>query len=413
MTSRARFDVYLNLPMAGIGKAAECVLEETSGRLTHFGFRYDPSYLARSTSFSLDPAQLPIGPTEITLECLRGAPALIDDYLPDAWGRKVLARFAQVKNKGRLNANSEIEMLGLMGTSRIGCLQLVSEGQAPEFARGYPLGDLAKAEELSQRINDDSFVPDSVDQFELAYLGNGGSDGVGGARPKALFHDEKGCYLAKFNRDSDRFNHARIELACLRMAAAAGIDSATGRIESGINGRDTLLLDRFDIAPGGGRYHLITVNGLLKDPQTQQDPGQSFRYDDIHELLSRYSVDPQADFEQLLKLMLFNRGINNTDDHERNFSLINRGNGYQLSPAYDLVPSLAVGDYHAAGFRYGTGPPALSEVVRLGKVFGLSKTAVARCAEQVKTAIHAWPDKATEAGVSEQEMELVHRRLDL
>lgn len=412
MTERVRYDVYLNSPAAGVCKAAKCVLEETNGRLTRFAFRYDPSWPARPASFSLDPAQLPLGRAEITLDCLRGAPALIDDYLPDAWGRKVLTHFALVKNKRRLNANSAIEMLQLMGASRIGCLQLVPEGQAPDFAHGYPLGDLAKAEEFSQRIDDDSFMPDKLDQFELAYLGNGGSDGAGGARPKALFYDDKGCYLAKFNRDSDQFNYARIELACLRMAAAAGIDAATGRIESGMNGREALLLDRFDIAPDGGRNHLITTNGLLKDRNTQQDPGHSFRYDDIHELLSRYSVDPEADFEQLLKLMLLNRGINNTDDHERNFSLINRGAGFRLSPAYDLVPSLVLGEYHAAGFRFQANPPAASEVVRLGRVFGLSKTAVARCAEQVETAVASWPDTAAETGVSEQDMELAGRRMN-
>lgn len=411
MIERARYDIYLNPPMEGVRKAAECVLEETDGRLTRFAFRYDPSWPALPASFPLDPAQLPLGQAEITLDCPHGAPALIDDYLPDAWGRKVLARFSAAKNKKRLNANSAIEMLGLMGASRIGCLQLVPEGQAPDFARGYPLSELARAEELARRIDDDSFVPDSVDQFELAYLGNGGSEGVGGARPKALFYDNKGCYLAKFNRDVDRFNHARIELACLNMAAAAGIDAASGRVESGINGREALLLDRFDIAPDGGRNHLITINGLLKDPNTQQDPGHSFRYDDIHDLLSRYSVDPETDFEQLLKLMLFNRGINNTDDHERNFSLINRGEGYRLSPAYDLVPSLVLGEYHAAGFGYQADPPTTSEIVRLGKVFGLSKTAVARCAEQVGEAISSWPDTAAEAGVSEQEMELAGRRM--
>ncbi len=94
MIERARFDIYLNSPPAVIIKAAECVLEESDGRLTRFAFRYDPSWIAQPASFSLDPVQLPLGHAEITLECLRGAPALIDDYLPDAWGRKVLARTA-------------------------------------------------------------------------------------------------------------------------------------------------------------------------------------------------------------------------------------------------------------------------------------------------------------------------------
>ena len=209
----------------------------------------------------------------------------------------------------------------------------------------------------------------SLAQFELILLAQSGS-GVGGARPKALFHNEKSAYLAKFNRSGDSFNHARVELACLEMARMAGIDTARGRIEQVSNNRDALLLDRFDIAPDGTRHHLITVNGLLKEPGTQQDVGHAFRYDDIRELIARYSADPAIDLEQLLTLMLFNSRINNTDDNERNFSLIQRGDGYRLSPAYDLVPSLTLGGYHAAGFSYAANPPTPSEALRLGRIFG-------------------------------------------
>ena len=42
--------------------------------------------------------------------------------------------------------------------------------------------------------------------------------------------------------------------------------------------------------------------------------------------------------------MLFNRTINNTDDHERNFSFMRTIKSYQLAPAYDLVVSMATGE---------------------------------------------------------------------
>ena len=413
MTERARFDVYLNLPATGIRKAGECVLQETGGRLTQFAFRYDAAYLGHPAAIPLDPAQLPLTNEDIQLACLQGMPALIDDYLPDAWGRKVLARYALVKNRKRLNVHSAREMLNIAGSSRLGCLRIIPNGEDPRFPLGHPINELAKAERLAQRIDDDDFVPESVGEMELALLTNSGTDGAGGARPKSLFYDDNACYLAKFNKDSDPFNHARIELACLQMARAAGIDAARGKVLPEVNGREILLLDRFDAAPNGGRFHLITVNGLLKDPNTQRDPGHSFRYDDVRDLVSRYSIDPGKDIEQLLKLMLFNRCIHNTDDHERNFSLINRGDGFRLSPAYDLLPSLRYGEFHAAGFEYEGDPPTPAEVVRMGRVFGLSKPTVADCAEQVRTAVSAWSDRADEAGVSEEDKEKIQKRLIL
>jgi serine/threonine protein kinase HipA of HipAB toxin-antitoxin module len=39
----------------------------------------------------------------------------------------------------------------------------------------------------------------------------------------------------------------------------------------------------------------------------------------------QYSINIEQDLKQLLAIMLFNRAIHNADDHERNFSPINRG----------------------------------------------------------------------------------------
>ena len=94
-------------------------------------------------------------------------------------------------------------------------------------------------------------------------------------------------------------------------------------------------------------------------------------------------------------------------------SLIHRGDGYRLSPAYDLVPSLTVGEYHAAGFGYGPRPPKPSEVPRLGKVFGMSKPWMrAGCAEEVLAALDGWPGFAEEAGLDESESERIGARLN-
>ena len=115
------------------------------------------------------------------------------------------------------------------------------------------------------------------------------------------------------------------------------------------------------------------------------------------------------DLPALVRLVAFNRAINNTDDHERNFSLIHRGEGYRLSPAYDLTPSLSLGAYHAAGFGHRPAPPAPGELTKLGRVFGLSKPQVRGCAEEVALAVERWPEFAERAGVGEEETNLVAR----
>ena len=407
--TRARFDIHVDSTVTGGVRAAECVIEEDAGLVRRVDFRYTQQYVENPNAFPLDPRRLPLGDGESRFACAGGVPGFVDDHLPDAWGRKVLAALARHRDGKRLNLNSAIDLLTIVpGGSRIGALSFTPTGGEPHFDPGAPLATLAEAEHAAVGL--DALEP--PDEFGLAHLAEAGS-GVGGARPKALVADGDNHYLAKFNRLSgDPYNNARVELACLEMARAAGLDVARGRVVDGVNGRDVLLLERFDVAARGHRHHLVTINALLKEESTARDSGLPFRYDDVAETLSRYSVAIEPDLRQLTRLALFNRMINNTDDHSRNFSLIHRGDGYRLSPAYDLVPNLAVGEYHAAGFGYEPRPPNPSEVPGLGKVFGLSKPWMRRCAEEVLNALAGWPGLAEEAGVDESECARIGQRFN-
>ena len=409
MTTRR--DIYVNAHATGLLHAADCAIEEVDGRVRRVAFRYREAYLEHPCAFAIDPVTLPLTRDEFDFRCDGGVPGFLDDYLPDNWGRKVLARVAFHAGDERFDAHCVSDLMRRMGHSRIGALSAVGRGGPPEYECGAPLSALRELEVEALRIDGASpsgeTGPDMDKRFLLRLLL--AASGVGGARPKALVFDDEGRYLAKFNRRrTDDYNHARVELACLDMARAAGIDVARGRVVACGPGRDALVLDRFDVSEHG-RHHLVSVNGLLKDAATQRDRGVTFRYDDIAELIRRHSCCVTEDLPALVRLMAFNRAINNTDDHERNFSLIHRGDGYRLSPAYDLTPSLALGAYHAAGFGHRPAPPAPSELTKLGRVFGLSKPQVRGCAEEVAAAVERWPEFAERAGVGEEETNLVAR----
>ena len=425
MKTRARFDVHLSSAGTGVVHAADCVVEEDAGFVRRVDFRYTPDYLAHPRGFPLDPERLPLGPGEAVLQCRGGMPGFIDDHLPDAWGRKVLAALALRRAARRLNANSAIDLLALVpAVSRIGALSLTRQGEPPSFPLGVPMERLARTERVAAHIDAMDWQSISAEEFGLAHLAEAGS-GVGGARPKALVTDEdvhscegqaprapqaEGSYVAKFNRLSgDPYNNARVELACLNMARAIGLNVTEGKVVEGVNGRDVLLLKRFDLAPCGSRRHLVTVNALLKEGATQRDSGLAFRYDDVADLLARHSVAIEADLKQLARLALFNRAINNTDDHSRNFSLINDGEEYRLSPAYDLVPQMAMGEYHAAGFSHRPNPPRPSEVSEAGRMFGLSRAWLRNCADEIIAGVDRWGEFAEGAGVDESEHDRLAR----
>ncbi len=414
---KQRYDLFINTSTTGLIKAAQAVLLESSGHLVQMAFLYTEEYRDHKHVFALDPVQLPLTGKEINLKCAGGMPGVLDDYLPDDWGRKVLAKLAYYRDQQLINQHSVIDTLTQLSNSRIGALQWVAYGEEPNYELGCDVEHLLAAEAAAQSIDAPESFSDNVDEMSLLYLANAGS-GVGGARPKALLYEGNTAYLAKFNRIStDSYNNAKVELACLQMAKEAGLNVLGGHVRRGVNGRDVLLLDRFDVVMENNlaisRRHLITINALLKDSETQRDKGGVFLYDDIYNLVKKFSIDIETDLTQLLRVMLFNRAINNLDDHERNFSLISEGDGYRLSPAYDMVPSLITGAYPVAGYKYSQWSPKPSEVSAHGKIFGLPKTTVSRIADQVISAVEQWPDWALKNDVSQKDSDNVKRMIRL
>lgn len=409
MTERiGKYDLHLNTRDLGTIKVATVALREEWGALDEFALRYTAEYLENENAFPLDPIQLPLSRNDIFLHCRAGGvPGILDDYLPDDWGRNVLAQVEFYRTGKRLHPKSVIDTLALLNGNRIGALQWTAQGEKPDYSFGAAISDIAAAEHAAQHIDSERYQSQDLNENTFVYLAHSGT-GVGGARPKALVHDEHGVYLAKFNSlTRDRYNNAKVELAVLKMAKEASIHVFDGKVIEGINEREVLLLERFDL-DGKARKHLITVNSLLKFPENQCDREGTFRYDDIADLIRKYSFQPEQDLEQLLLRMLFNAAINNTDDHERNFSFISSEKGLSFSPAYDMVPSLAVGEYHVAGYQFNPQPPRPSEL-GVRKVFGLSKPTVKRCIDTVSAAIAKWPDFANNENLNESDFLNVSR----
>jgi serine/threonine-protein kinase HipA len=111
--------------------------------------------------------------------------------------------------------------------------------------------------------------------------------------------------------------------------------------------------------------------------------------------------------------MVFNILMDNTDDHEKNHSVLMRDDGqFILSPAYDVVPS-----GHSLGyqqFRVGlqqsdsTIDNALSEAASFGLSTALAQEEVRRVAQAAST----WRTHFAQAGVSARDIETLEAHID-
>ena len=99
---RRDYDLYIAAGETPV-QAAQAVLIEQDGRLIRMGFRYTSQYLAGAQAFALDPVNLPLTQGETDWSNFSDNPGLLEDYLPDTWGRKVLAYIAFYRDGIKIN----------------------------------------------------------------------------------------------------------------------------------------------------------------------------------------------------------------------------------------------------------------------------------------------------------------------
>ncbi|MBV1919704.1 MAG: type II toxin-antitoxin system HipA family toxin, partial [Pseudomonadales bacterium] len=213
-------------PDGSVSRCAKFALDALeSGVIRHFQFQYSKG------SESLDPCLFPrqMNPFRFTPES-RDLPGMLDDLLPDRWGRAVIARYYALQGEV-FRPSSTLDILNRLSDSGIGALRVQRVdpdqfAQPPSFALGSPLEKLNLLSQPQNRI--DRVPPENLQGLGLQLLLGGSS--VGGARPKLLTYDNMGAYIAKFPRQDDPFDMVSVEHACLRLAEAAGARVAASSI---------------------------------------------------------------------------------------------------------------------------------------------------------------------------------------
>ena len=300
-------------------------------------FIYGRSYRARENAVPIDPHELKLSTSTFETRRLKGVFGALRDAGPDYWGRRVIEKHSGLVQLGELDylLQSPDDRAGALGFG------LNQEPPAPrrQFNRTV---DLKQLQTVADAIIADDDLPETNDAKQAQALLLAGTS-MGGARPKAVFEDGEGLWIAKFNRPDDRWNHARVERAMLLLARECSVQTAESRLET-IGDRDVLLVKRFDrekVDAGYRRARMLSALTLLRADDSHQDRDK-WSYVLLAEELRRISSQPKQDAPELFRRMCFNALISNTDDHPRNHAVIASDIDWVLSPAYDLTPSMPV-----------------------------------------------------------------------
>ena len=340
MISENASDCYVYITLPGTTEpvtAGRFTLTVTRQGVPQGRFIYGRTYLARADAVPLDPIELKLAPRNYETVAFLGVFGALRDASPDYWGRRVIQRHLALAQPGEMAylLHSPDDRAGALGFG------LNQAPPAPKRAFNQTL-DLATLQQVADAIDADEEQPsDAVHQQVENLLLVGTS--MGGARPKAVVEDTEGLWIAKFNRSDDGWNSARVEHAMLMLARECGLETAESRVIE-VAGRDVLLVKRFDrkrTPQGYLRARMVSAMTLLRTEDTFRSRDK-WSYVLLAEELRRVCSEPRHAARELFRRMCFNALISNTDDHPRNHALIARERDWQLSPAYDLTPSVPV-----------------------------------------------------------------------
>ena len=378
------------------------------GRKT-FSFKYHEKWLELEEPFFFDPDitwnkghQFPIGKSIF---------GIFNDAMPDTWGRTLMKRreaiIAREEKRPAKNLQDIDFLLGVTDESRMGALRFKLQEDEPFLNndRSRPTPPWSTVRELQHGI---SLIESDKDNKEVRkwlniLLAPGSS--LGGARPKANIIDEKGhLWIAKFPSKEDTINKAAWEFLAYKLATKAGIEMAECKIEKIVGKHFTFFTKRFDRLKNKRIHFASAMTMTGNNEETIKDNYPS--YLDIAEFIQFNESNSKKELHQLWRRMVFNIAISNTDDHLRNHGFILQKNGWQLSPAYDINPSI---DKDGLSLNIDSNTNALDfDLAKsVGEFFQLNEKQMDDILKEVKVVVKNWKTEATKIGISKAEIVLM------
>jgi len=365
------------------------------GRKT-FSFKYHEKWLELEEPFFFDPDitwnkvhQFPIGKSIF---------GIFNDAMPDTWGRTLMKRreaiIAREEKRPAKNLQDIDFLLGVNDESRMGALRFKLQEDEPFLNndRSRPTPPWSTVRELQHGI---SLIESDKDNKEVRkwlniLLAPGSS--LGGARPKVNIIDEKGhLWIAKFPSKEDTINKAAWEFLAYKLATKAGIEMAECKIEKIVGKHFTFFTKRFDRLKNKRIHFASAMTMTGNNEETIKDNYPS--YLDIAEFIQFNESNSKKELHQLWRRMVFNIAISNTDDHLRNHGFILQKNGWQLSPAYDINPSI---DKDGLSLNIDSNTNALDfDLAKsVGEFFQLNEKQMDDILKEVKVVVKNWKIEA-------------------
>lgn len=384
------------------------VAHQAKGRKA-FSFEYDKQWLKSNSQRLLDPdiqfysgQQFPNNKESF---------GIFLDSMPDTWGRTLMkrreAQLALLEGEKAKTLYDIDYLLGVYDETRMGALRfkLSPDGAFLDNDNEKATPPWSTVRELQQAVvhYENDTDSDAINKWLQVLIAPGSS--LGGARPKANILDDKNqLWIAKFPSKNDTIDKAAWEFLTYQLAINAGIEMATCKIEKVSGQFHTFFTKRFDRI-GTNRIHFasaMTMTGNNEDTIKEQPAS----YLDLVEFIQNKGINVNDNLAQLWRRIVFNIAVSNTDDHLRNHGFVLTDEGWILSPAYDLNPSI---DKDGLALNIDMDNNALDfELAKsVGEFFRLTEDKMDEIINEVLHAVKQWKELASKIGIPRSEQQLM------
>ncbi|MFO8147029.1 MAG: HipA domain-containing protein [Gillisia sp.] len=406
-----KFDIYVYADWKGLnGPVHIGILSAHFAKAKKaFSFEYNKEWLARDSYQLLDPdIMFYSGPQYPSDKENFG---IFLDSMPDTWGKTLMkrreAQDARARNEKARTLYEIDYLLGVYDESRMGALRFKIDPDGPFLDNDNqnptpPWSSLGDLQEAVDHLENDT-QSDDIRQWIAVLIAPGSS--LGGARPKAnILGKDKDLWIAKFPSKTDTVDKAAWEFLTYKLAIAGGIEMSESRIERISGAYHTFLTKRFD-REKGNRIHFasaMTMTGNTEESLKTNTPS----YLDIVDVIENHGTNVDENLQQLWRRIVFNIAVSNTDDHLRNHGFILNEKGWELSPAFDLNPSI---DKDGLALNIDMDDNALNfKLARsVGKFFRLNESEMDTILKEVLNAVKEWKSVAKQIGIPPREQLLM------
>lgn len=333
------------------------------------------------------------------------------DSMPDTWGRTLMkrreAQLAKVRGTKAKTLYDIDFLLGVYDETRMGAFRFKTDPNGAfldnDTEKSTPPWSTIR--ELQQAVvyyeNDET--NEAINKWLKLLIAPGSS--LGGARPKANILDEKNeLWIAKFPSKNDTIDKAAWEFLTYKLAINAGVEMAECRLEK-VNGQyHTFFTKRFD-REGSERIHFSSAMTMTGNNE-ELIRNKPASYLDIVEFIQDYGCNIDENLAQLWRRIIFNIAVSNTDDHLRNHGFVLNKEGWKLSPAYDLNPSIDK-DGLALNIDMDNNDLDFDLAKSVGEYFRLDNVQMNVVITEVLASIKEWQTFAKDIGISRAEQELM------